>query len=69
MNHVPAPLPRIPMEMPIAARRLARSEPRRAINAMPTRDMSVWEGVRALRGAPGSKVSITWGRLSSSTVN
>src|SRR4051794_38926079 len=31
----------------------------RAINNMPTRDMSVWEGVRALRGAPGSKVSIT----------
>jgi carboxyl-terminal processing protease len=31
----------------------------RAINDMPTRDMSVWEGVRALRGAPGSKVSLT----------
>jgi carboxyl-terminal processing protease len=31
----------------------------RAINNMPTRDMSVWEGVRALRGAPGSKVSVT----------
>src|SRR6476646_1810101 len=31
----------------------------RAINNMPTRDMSVWEGVRALRGAPGSKVSLT----------
>ena len=31
----------------------------RAINEMPTRDMSVWEGVRALRGAPGSKVSVT----------
>jgi carboxyl-terminal processing protease len=31
----------------------------RAINDMPTRDMSVWEGVRALRGAPGTKVSIT----------
>lgn len=31
----------------------------RAINNQPTRDMSVWEGVRALRGAPGSKVSLT----------
>ena len=31
----------------------------RAINDMPTRDMSVWEGVRALRGAPGSRVSVT----------
>jgi carboxyl-terminal processing protease len=31
----------------------------RAINAQPTREMSVWEGVRALRGAPGSKVSLT----------
>jgi carboxyl-terminal processing protease len=31
----------------------------RAINETPTREMSVWEGVRALRGAPGSKVSVT----------
>jgi len=31
----------------------------RAINNQPTRDMSVWEGVRALRGAPGTKVSVT----------
>lgn len=31
----------------------------RAINDGPTRDMSVWEGMRALRGAPGSKVSLT----------
>jgi carboxyl-terminal processing protease len=31
----------------------------RAINDMPTREMSVWEGIRALRGTPGSKVSIT----------
>jgi carboxyl-terminal processing protease len=31
----------------------------RAINDKPTREMSVWEGVRALRGAPGSKVTIT----------
>ncbi|HEY7284631.1 MAG TPA: S41 family peptidase [Vicinamibacterales bacterium] len=31
----------------------------RAINDTPTRDMSVWEGMRTLRGAVGSKVSIT----------
>src|SRR5262245_22836674 len=31
----------------------------RAINDAPTRDMSVWEGVRALRGAPGSRVTLT----------
>jgi carboxyl-terminal processing protease len=31
----------------------------RAIGDMPTREMSVWEGVRALRGAPGSKISLT----------
>src|SRR5947207_6464862 len=31
----------------------------RAINDKPTREMSVWEGVRALRGAPGSKVALT----------
>jgi carboxyl-terminal processing protease len=31
----------------------------RAINDMPTRDLSVWEGVRALRGAVGSKVTVT----------
>jgi carboxyl-terminal processing protease len=31
----------------------------RAINDTPTREMSVWEGVRALRGTPGTKVSIT----------
>jgi carboxyl-terminal processing protease len=31
----------------------------RAINDTPTRDMSVWEGMRALRGTPGSKVSLT----------
>jgi len=31
----------------------------RAINDTPTRDMSVWEGMRALRGAPGSKVTLT----------
>jgi len=31
----------------------------RAINDMPTRDMSVWEGTRAIRGAVGSKVTLT----------
>src|SRR5256886_11439073 len=31
----------------------------RAINDKPTREMSVWEGMRALRGAPGSKGSLT----------
>ncbi len=31
----------------------------RAMHDTPTRDMSVWEGTRALRGAPGSKVSLT----------
>src|SRR5947208_15538287 len=31
----------------------------RMIDNLPTRDMSVWEGVRALRGAPGSTVKLT----------
>lgn len=31
----------------------------RAIDGTPTRDMSVWEGIRALRGTPGSKVTVT----------
>jgi carboxyl-terminal processing protease len=31
----------------------------RAINDVPTRDMSVWQGMRALRGAVGSKVALT----------
>jgi len=31
----------------------------RMINDKPTREMSVWEGARALRGTPGSKVSLT----------
>jgi carboxyl-terminal processing protease len=30
----------------------------RAINDKPTREMSVWEGMRALRGVPGSKVTL-----------
>src|SRR5262245_9700329 len=31
----------------------------RVINDSPTHEMSVWEGTRALRGAPGSKVTVT----------
>jgi carboxyl-terminal processing protease len=31
----------------------------RLIDRQPTREMSVWEGVRALRGKPGSPVSVT----------
>jgi carboxyl-terminal processing protease len=31
----------------------------RAIDDKPTRDMSVWEGMRALRGAPGTKVTLS----------
>jgi len=31
----------------------------RAINDVPTRDMSLWEGARALRGAAGTKVKLT----------
>jgi carboxyl-terminal processing protease len=31
----------------------------RAIDSKPTRDMSVFEGMRMLRGAPGSKVTLT----------
>lgn len=31
----------------------------RMIDDQPTRDLSVWEGRRALRGAPGSKVKLT----------
>ncbi len=31
----------------------------RMIDNPPTREMSVWEGLRALRGAPGSKVKLT----------
>jgi carboxyl-terminal processing protease len=31
----------------------------RAIDSAPTREMSVWEGSRALRGAPGTKISLT----------
>jgi carboxyl-terminal processing protease len=31
----------------------------RAINDQPTREMSVWEGMRALHGAPGSKIKLT----------
>jgi carboxyl-terminal processing protease len=31
----------------------------RAINDLPTREMSVWEGTRMLRGAAGTKVNVT----------
>lgn len=31
----------------------------RAIDNTPTREMSVWEGMRALRGTPGTKVTLT----------
>jgi len=31
----------------------------RAIDGQPTREMSVWQGMRALRGAPGSRVKLT----------
>src|SRR3954466_7835336 len=31
----------------------------RAIDGKPTREMSVWEGMRALRGAAGTKVTLT----------
>ena len=31
----------------------------RAIDGKPARDMSVFEGMRLLRGAPGSKVTLT----------
>src|SRR5262249_8407588 len=31
----------------------------RSIDNAPTREMSVWEGLRSLRGAPGTKVSLT----------
>jgi len=31
----------------------------RAINDVPTRDMSLWQGDRTLRGAPGSKIKLT----------
>src|SRR5437660_7419794 len=31
----------------------------RMIDTQPTRDMSVWEGLRALHGAPGSTVKLT----------
>jgi carboxyl-terminal processing protease len=31
----------------------------RAINGTPTREMSVWEGMRTMRGAPGTKISLT----------
>jgi carboxyl-terminal processing protease len=44
---------------PAAAAGLQTGDYVRAINDVPTREMSVFEGMRALRGAPGSKVKLT----------
>src|SRR5262245_54952815 len=44
---------------PAAKAGLATGDYVRAIDGKPTRDMSVFEGVRALRGQPGSKVTLT----------
>ncbi len=44
---------------PAARAGLATGDYIRAINGAPTREMSVWAGQQALRGAPGSKVTLT----------
>ena len=44
---------------PAAKAGLATGDYVRAINGAPTREMSVWAGDQALRGAPGSKVTLT----------
>lgn len=44
---------------PAAKAGLASGDFVRVINGKPTRDMSVWEGMRELRGAPGTKVKLT----------
>jgi len=44
---------------PAAKAGLATGDYIRAINGAPTREMSVWAGQQALRGAPGSKVTLT----------
>lgn len=46
-------------ESPAAKAGLRTGDYIRAINDAPTREMSVFEGMRALRGAPGSKVKLT----------
>ena len=44
---------------PAAKAGLATGDYVRAINGAPTRELSVWAGDQALRGAPGSKVTLT----------
>ena len=44
---------------PAAKAGLATGDYIRAINGAPTRELSVWAGDQALRGAPGSKVTLT----------
>ena len=44
---------------PAAKAGLATGDYIRAIDGAPTREMSVWAGHRLLRGAPGSKVTLT----------
>jgi carboxyl-terminal processing protease len=44
---------------PAARAGLATGDYIRAINGAPTRELSVWAGGQALRGAPGSKVTLT----------
>ena len=44
---------------PAAKAGLATGDYIRAINGAPTREMSVWAGQQALRGAPGSKLTLT----------
>jgi carboxyl-terminal processing protease len=44
---------------PAARAGLATGDYIRAINGAPTRELSVWAGDQALRGAPGSKVTLT----------
>jgi carboxyl-terminal processing protease len=46
-------------ESPAARAGLRTGDYVRMIDDKPTREMSVWEGVRALRGAPGTKVKLT----------
>jgi carboxyl-terminal processing protease len=46
-------------ESPAAKAGIRTGDYIRAINDQPTREMSVWEGLRALRGTPGSKVTVT----------
>src|SRR5436305_6035781 len=45
-------------DSPAAKAGLQTSDYIRAINQTPTREVSVWEGIRSLRGAPGRKVTV-----------